>query len=383
MPAGWPRLSAVDIAILNRENTKHNKRVSRSPRYPQIDEIRGLQESIHAHPELREQIEEALGEHLRSLGWQGGHELLARPELFDVQDLGATFSLDQLVKGFRQRKSKKGKRRQGSQALLNPDIVHRVVREKIKLSGLQPADMTGPVMRAAQNFLFLTPEKAAWFSTSYKEFIPLAHLWSCSEVTKAGLDRIAADTGYQAYCSMENTRGQAVGILVHPRFQVLKVIIIDEVANVQGVQDLRPVLVLVLKDTSPAAKPNDEITFHAVHHAKSMRGGVERAGAICYLQNQVIVKHLKDLGPGVIGGDFNVLPGTPVGDRVISVLTDGGFVFVDATDRRPTHSMGGRLDLMFTRGLRTEIRIEALLDWFNSEIDRGLSDHAALICAPR
>lgn len=382
LPASWPRLSAADVGILNRENAKHNKRVAQEPRYPGEDVLalvtRLRQQKKFRGSSERQKLQNELDRKVAELGW-GGHDLLVGPEDVDVPKI----DIGDLMQSFSARRGKKskGKGKQRGQWLQNPEIVLQAVEKMVKASGLTPVGMTGPVKRAAQNFLFLTPEKAKWFSKSYQAIIPLAHIWSCSEVTSAGMERIAADTGYLAFCSHENSRGQGVCMVVDGRrFKVLEHFIIDEVANVQGVQDLRPVVVVVLEDTSPDTPEDERIFWAAVHHAKSMRGGVERAGAICFQQNEIIVKHLKDRGMGTIAGDFNVLPGTPVGDRVISVLTDGGFVFVDADDDRATHQMGGRLDLMFTRNLPDDIRIEALLAWFE-EMERWLSDHAAVVFA--
>lgn len=372
-PAAWPHLSAADIGIINRENTKYNKRLATAPRYPAEGSPLWLA-FCENRPKSGLTTSADITQAVRALGWTA-HGLstgrLVAP--------AAPPDVEALIKSFRKGKKLRRGRRSGG-LLIDPELVHSVVSRLVAESGLQPAGMTGPVKRAGQNFEMLTSEKASWFSKSYRQIIPLAHIWMCTEVSREGLERIAQETGYQFFCSQENSRGQGVGALIHKRFKVVRWYTIDEVANVRGVADLRPVLVVLLEDTSPDCPPEQKTIWCAVHHAKSMRGGVERSGAICYRQNEIIVEHLGHMGPGAIGGDFNVLPGTPVGDKVISVLTDGGFVFVDADDRRPTHSMGGRLDLLFTLAMEKELHIEALLAWFASpEIGRGLTDHAAQV----
>jgi hypothetical protein len=372
-------LTAYEVKRLNAANDKYNAHLAANlPVYPD-----------QSADTLRELL--AGGLQIEGLGWSG-HNLHQSYE---------EFAAEQEFKGRHRRRhghghgngnqgnkgnnGNKGKHHGGGggggQQLMNPAIVKGVVQNLIQASGLTPVGMTGPVKRAVQNFEFLTGAKANWFMDSYELIIPLAHIWKCSEVTKEGLDNIARKTGYTAYCSVENTRGQAVGLLVHPRFKVLKEWSIDAVATVQGIADLRPVHGVDLEDT--AAVPADEKTFWAaVNHGKSMRGGPVASGAVRYQQNDIIAKDRKGKGRGTLGGDMNTLIGTPAGDKDISPLINVGFKLVDPSDTRTTQSMGGRLDALFTLDFGTDLKIDALFAWFKDPtIGRGLTDHGAELFA--
>ncbi len=356
-------LTAYQVAHLNEANRKYNEDLAANlPVYPD-----------HDADTLRELL---LGDNLsviENLGWEN-HNLFKSFEDFEAEEHA-------LHRRGRERKphGKKGKGPGGGKTLINPAIVKGVVQKLIQASGLTPVGMTGPVKRAVQNFEFLTGPKADWFMESYKLIVPLAHIWKCSEITKEGLDKIGKQTGYTAYCSVENTRGQAVGLLIHPRCKVLAEWSIDAVASVHGVADLRPVHGVDLEDT--ANVPVDEKKFwEAVHHAKSMRGGAVTSGVVRYQQNDIIARDRKGKGRGTIGGDFNTLLGTPAGDKDISPLISAGFKLVDPGNTQSTQSMGGRLDAEFTLDFSTKLKIEELFAWFkDATIGRGLTDHGAEI----
>jgi hypothetical protein len=268
-----------------------------------------------------------------------------------------------------------GRGKTGGNVLLNPQIVLAAVQKKIAATGAKPVDMSGKIVFGCQNFEMLTKAKAAWFADSYKEFIPLAHVWMCVEIGKEGIEEIARLTGYTAYCSTDNSRGnQAVAILIHPRVKFIAKSSIDEVANVQGVNDLRPLLKLDLEDTAPQTPDAEKKFFAGVVHLKSMRGGEVTSGAVRYQQCQIIANKLS--GNGVVGGDWNMkLPGV----KDYSPLTAANFTLVDPGDSRNTHIMGSRLDGFFTLNFSRKLSGITLLDWFTDPtIGRGLTDHAGL-----
>ncbi len=266
----------------------------------------------------------------------------------------------------------------GGHQLANPQIVAKVVGEVIARAGLKPVGLTEPVVRAGLNFEFGDEAKINWHAPSYLQIIPLAHMWACSEISNEGALALAKLTGYQCILGVENTRGQSTVVLIHPRFKVVGHFLIDT-DEVQGVNDLRKVPVALLEDTSPDCPPDEKKSYFGCHHGKSMRGGEERTAAVRALAHAIIVKALKDAGAGAVMGDFNLLPNTFWGQKAIEVMTDGGFKLVDPDDTRPTHIGGSRLDLAFTRNLPRELHIRAVLAWFATAIDRGLSDHGALV----
>ena len=88
--------------------------------------------------------------------------------------------------------------------------------------------------------------------------------------------------------------------MVHPRLKVLNQISYDEVANVQGVPDLRPAFRLDLEDTVTGDK-----FAVVVVHLKSMRGGPQVSGKVRYQQCAIMATKLGKGFVGVIAGDWN------------------------------------------------------------------------------
>ncbi|CAN5635259.1 hypothetical protein BH10CYA1_BH10CYA1_45500 [soil metagenome] len=373
----WTSLTDKQVARLNKVNAAYTAELlATRPVYPELP-VQSLTDILLGNTTALS----AVGglEAITQLGWSD-HQLDIT--LDDLQDYRGGRRRGNRGGGQQQRSrggskggSSKGGGRTGGGTLLNPAIVLASIKTKIASTGLKPVGMTGKLVHGAQNFEMLTQAKAKWFGDSYKEFIPLAHVWICVEIGKDGLEEIARQTGYTAYCSADNSRGnQAVGILVHPRLKVLGQTIIQEVADVQGVGDLRPVLVLELEDTSPDADPKDKTFKAAAVHLKSMRGGEATTAAVRYQQCQIIANKLT--GKVLIGGDWNMkLPGI----KDYSPMTAAGWLLVDAGDSRNTHIMGSRLDAFFTLTFITQLKGIKLLDWFSdATIGRGLTDHAGI-----
>lgn len=377
----WTSLTPKQVARLNAVNAQYNKELAETrPEYPDTDTssltdiLMGIKSPL-----------DVIGGHdaVKALGWSD-HQLDIT--LDDLEDYRGGRRRNRGNRGGnrggQQQRSRGGKGggnkgggRTGGGTLLNPAIVLASVKARIASTGLKPVGMKGKIVRGSQNFEMLTLNKAKWFMDSYKEFIPLAHVWTCVEIGKDGLEEIARQTGYTAYCSADNSRGnQAVGILVHPRLKVLGTRIIQEVANVQGVNDLRPVLIVDLEDTSPDADPADKNFWVGAVHLKSMRGGVATTAAVRYQQCAIIAQKLT--GKGWLGGDWNmILPN--VNDY--QPLKQAGWLLVDPGDSRATHIMGSRLDAFFTLALSSVVKGISLLDWFaDATIGRGLTDHAAI-----
>jgi hypothetical protein len=371
----WTVLTDKQVARLNAVSEKHH-RDNPQPVYPEPGE--GTLADILLG---NTNILAAVGglDTIKSLGWHDHQLDITTEDLEDYRGGRRRNRGNRGNRGGNQQRSNqggnKGGNKGGGNVLLNPQIVLTAVQKRVKASGKTPVGMDGKIVFGVQNFEMLTKAKAAWFADSYKEYIPLAHVWMCTEIGKEGIEEIARLTGYTAYCSTDNSRGnQAVAILIHPRLKFISKSSIDEVANVQGVNDLRPLLKVELEDTAPQTPDAEKKFFAGVVHLKSMRGGEVTSGAVRYQQCQIIASKLS--GNGVVGGDWNMkLPGV----KDYSPLTAANFQLVDPGDSRNTHIMGSRLDAFFTLNFARKLSGIELFDWFiDPTIGRGLTDHAAL-----
>jgi hypothetical protein len=381
-------LTRRQVATLNRFNAAYNREVAEMPRYPVVDyqTLIGMPQALAGHGPNGFVAKESM---LGNLGWTQ-HALDAEmPKGFDLTDLGIGLGTKQFHRGRHDKRRQgkgKGKSKGGGgrdRALMNPQVVHGLIKKAIAASGLKPVGLDGPIVRAVHNFEFLTGEKAAWFIDALAEIIPLAHIWSCAEVTEEGIKKIAERTGYEYVVSVENNRGQAVAVMWDPRrVQKVDTWSIDEVANVQNVNDLRPVIGVDLIDKSPKTKPLFKKFWAASGHMKSMRGGEEASGIVRHLQNQLAAAGLKDRGAGALGMDSNSKLATDQGDWETSPLTDSGLLLVGPDDHRATQTMMSRLDGLWARGFDHVLLILDQLNWFEDpQLGRGLTDHGALITA--
>ncbi|MBZ0185855.1 MAG: hypothetical protein K8F91_06335, partial [Candidatus Obscuribacterales bacterium] len=109
--------------------------------------------------------------------------------------------------------------RSGGKGLPDPKVVAAKVYDIVK--NFKVVGNDGNVVMATWNMEFLDASKAKYFLESYKHVVPRFHIIGCTEITLDGLQVIANALGYKAYASIENTRSQAVGFLVHPRLKVI------------------------------------------------------------------------------------------------------------------------------------------------------------------
>lgn len=254
--------------------------------------------------------------------------------------------------------------------LPNPVVVASEVAKSV--ANMPLAGNTGNLVFGEWNMEFLDASKAKYFLKTFEEIVPRHHLLFCEEVDSSGLDTLAQAFGYTSYCSVANTRGQAVGFLVHPRLKIIgQPKSYDNVANVQGIPDLRPAFRVDLEDSISGYR------FSAVViHFKSMRGGPVTTSPVRHQQMQLLAS---DLGPnfqGIIAGDFNTFLDN-TGDT--KPLIDAGYKLVNPTDNTTTQSMGGRLDGFFQLGVSKQLGKYQVRPFFkNPLITRGLSDHGLL-----
>jgi hypothetical protein len=239
------------------------------------------------------------------------------------------------------------------------------------LKDMPLAKDTGDLQIGEWNMEFLTKDKAQYFKDTYSQIVPRHHLLFVEEANEAGLKQIAQDNGYKYAVSAENSRGQAVGFLYHPRLELLKETSIDAVADVHNIPDLRPALKLDLRD----AHTGEDFSAVVVH-LKSMRGGPEETAPIRTQQAQILANELGPNFKGIIAGDWNTFLDKT---QELNPLKAAGFQINNPNDHSTTQSMGGRLDGFVTKGLTGSLTQETINPFFkNPLITRGLSDHALL-----
>jgi hypothetical protein len=282
-----------------------------------------------------------------------------------------------------------GDRQPSGKTLPDPSVVENIVSGMLTSAGLKPRGVpSGDVVAVELNCENCNISKAKFFGPAFKAIFECADVVYLEEVTCEAVQYFATITGYIGHCSKQNSRGQAVGFLVNPaRFEIIgPVEEWSEVAQIQGIQDLRPIVALKTKD-----KLTGGMQRRGVGHLKSLRGGERHAGAIQYQQYQKIavrmgmpvtgckpqlgqlriVQFFKNLqlgrnltdhaanfwierqpvgvqcvdGMWVLAGDFNNFMGQVT--QVYEPLTRLGYLLLYPHDRTSTQSMGGRLDGVF------------------------------------
>lgn len=280
----------------------------------------------------------------------------------------------------------------GPQNLPSAQVVDQVVAQYMK--GTTPAGNTGSLFLGEQNALFGSKQKAITYASSWKQILEPHHIMFWSEVDGDFVKELGQANGYGYWCSVANTRHQAVAIMAHPRLKKIGgPYSIDKVASVQGIPDLRPAYMVIFEDIWSGL-----IIRAIVVHLKSMMGGAKLTAPVRYQQcveivnyignapSGVIAPHLKNLkvrniwknqifGRGftdhgtltiemplcvlpeaerklplaermkravtVIGGDWNMILGQ-VNDN--QPITAAGYPLVNPTDNTSTQAHGGRLD---------------------------------------
>jgi hypothetical protein len=284
--------------------------------------------------------------------------------------------LSALMGGGRQRKNRGGKGgggNGGGKQLPNPNVVLAVVQGMI--GKLPVAGMSGPLYFGELNAEFGDRSKARFFSASYQEIFSRSHVVALSEVGPDFVAEVAsAMPDYTGYCSVANTRNQAVGFLVHKRLKVIgDPISYDDVANVQGVPDLRPAFRLDLEDTVTGEKFSVVVV-----HLKSMRGGPAVSGKVRFMQCAIMAKRLGSNFVGFITGDFNMLLDQAGAGKIndLDPLTKAGWVLLNAKDTAATHSGGSRLDGYVVLNFPGLGKLGVHAFFSDPTIGRSFTDHA-------
>src|SRR5262249_49119671 len=150
--------------------------------------------------------------------------------------------------------------------------------------------------------------------------------------------------------STANSRGQAVGFLVHKRLRVLDWREYKELIDVMGIPDLRPALRIDLQDEVTA-----EQLSATVIHLKSMRGGIHATSLIRYRQLSNLVRCMEEPEHlALIMGDFNCFLDHAWDTRP---LLANGYRLLNQWDSTATHHFGGRLDGLYYAHLPASYRL--------------------------
>jgi len=273
--------------------------------------------------------------------------------------------------------------------LVDPKVAYAEATAALAAAGLKKVTGTGDAVSLEWNMEFLDESKVKYYADAYKAIVECADFVYVEECSAAGLAALGKLVGYDAYCSVENNRGQAVGFLVNPaRYDFTgKPESWDDIANVQGIPDLRPGFVL----RNVRCKIRKVKTNRLVGHWKSMRGGEVTTDPVrtqqfdlagqhmgapvdgCKLQigKSVILQLIKNVklgralsdhtanfitehyvdgatlvdGQWICAGDWNCKVDVKPG--VIAPLTKKGYTLVYPKDSTSTQAMGGRLDAYF------------------------------------
>lgn len=277
----------------------------------------------------------------------------------------------------------------GGKRLPNPQVVDDEAQAGLDALGIKPVTTQGDEVVVSWNLENCNKSKVLFFEPTYRRIFACAHFAYLVEVDNESVKELGRVTGKKPYYSSMNSRGQGLGFLVDTnRYEVIgdKVEEWVDVATVQGIQDLRPALVITVKD-----KITGVTTTRVAVHLKSKRGGDAVTKPVRYQQVQKLAKHMgtpksgckpqvgkyqllalfknpkvgRDLsdhgavfltvrvpsgvtpvdGMYMVAGDWNEFVDTAT--AVFDPITSIGYLLVYPHDHTSTQSMGGRLDGLF------------------------------------
>lgn len=222
---------------------------------------------------------------------------------------------------------------------------------------------------------FVDVEKADKFMDSYRLLIGTSALVTLQEISPEAVAELAAKavTGtdkFGHFTTPDNGRGQAVGILVHWHYEVLEHGVWYDVADVGGIQHLRPAPWVKVRHMFTGA----EFVLTSVH-LKSNIGGKNSTRKVRLEQVKRLVKHLELYlnVPCIVTGDFNCLIGADPVSPELQPFYDGGFKLLGADNNAPTHISKRRIDAIWYRG-DVDVTDYVIYDIFQT----NLSDHDAI-----
>lgn len=219
----------------------------------------------------------------------------------------------------------------------------------------------GDIVVVSFNGHLLDLAKAERLVEPLKWFISRGHIILFQETNRDALKFLSNETGYGLNVSHRNERGQAVGILFHPRIKWLNdPIYHDYLTDIPGHPEwkttLRPAVQRRVRDLTSG------LEFDVLDmHTKSNLGGPDETAPIRELQFSMLMTNLaeqdKDGGLGriIIGGDMNAPIDNPATTETLP-LVKGGFILVPNPDHRSTYffkgEAKGQFDGFYTRGFK-------------------------------
>jgi len=257
---------------------------------------------------------------------------------------------------------------------LNLDVVYSEVMRSLE-SVKVASDETNVLTVGSHNAAYGNRAKAELLMPVYREFVTRHHLLAWQEVDPEFVESLAAaGEHYSWYCTVPNSRGQAVGFTLHKRLEVMKETTYTELQNINKVSDLRAALRLDLKDRTTGLE-----MIAVVVHYKSGYGGARATSQVRRQQSKIQARVMR------IQNEFAICLGDYNHHLDLAKDADGlvndGFSLFPPHNRASTHSSGDRIDGMFVKNVPANVKIASYQVrnfWRNSKIGCGLSDHGLL-----
>jgi len=247
-----------------------------------------------------------------------------------------------------------------------PPSPGQVQRALEKMFGHRPVvDHCGPIKVCTFNGHFLTLEKVQYLKEQLKWFVQRSHIILFQETNRDALKYLSNETGYGLNVSHRNARGQAVGILFHPRIKWLgSPIYHDYLTIIEGHPEwkdtLRPAVERRVQDLTSGF-----VVDFIDMHTKSNLGGADVTAPIRRLQFEMLVAHLAERDKSetnvirrILAGDMNAAINKPETTEIEPLLKFGLKLVPNPDDRSTYFYKGvgsGQFDGFFTQGLEGKL----------------------------
>ncbi|MBS2009014.1 MAG: hypothetical protein JST01_18325 [Cyanobacteria bacterium SZAS TMP-1] len=247
-----------------------------------------------------------------------------------------------------------------------PPTPEQVQRALEKMFGHMPVvTAEGNIRVCTFNGHFLTLEKVQYLKEQLKWFVQRSHVILFQETNRDALKYLSNETGYGLNVSHRNARGQAVGILFHPRLKWLgSPIYHDYLTDIDGHPEwkdtLRPAVERRVQDVTSG------FVFDLIDlHTKSNVGGPEKTAPIRRIQFEKLVACLSERDKSetapivrIVAGDMNAAIDRPETTEIEPLLAFG-LKLVPNPDGRSTYYFkgqpNGQFDGFFTQGLEGKL----------------------------
>jgi hypothetical protein len=247
-----------------------------------------------------------------------------------------------------------------------PPTPEQVQRALEKMFGhMLVVDHSGPIKVCTFNGHFLTLEKVQYLKEQLKWFVQRSHVILFQETNKDALKYLSNETGYGLNVSHRNARGQAVGILFHPRIKWLGAPIYhDYLTEIDGHPEwkdtLRPAVERRVQDLTSGF-----VVDFIDMHTKSNVGGPEKTAPVRRVQFQKLVDHLTERDKSetapirrIVAGDMNAAIDRPETTEIEPLLAFGLKLVPNPEGHSTYYYKGvanGQFDGFFTQGLEGKL----------------------------